>query len=96
MELKNLDLSLLYRILSRVGEFREEHPSLLQTADLLDLVPEVVRERSENSRHSSVSNAMSATCKNEGICGHRLHGFLVAVSGCFSSPARAKCLCSLS
>jgi hypothetical protein len=47
MELKNLDLSLLYRILSRVGEFREEHPSLLQTVDLLDLVPDVAKEHGE-------------------------------------------------
>jgi hypothetical protein len=47
MDLKNLDVSLLYRILSRVGEFREEHPSLLQTVDILDLVPEVIKQDGE-------------------------------------------------
>ena len=47
MDLKNLDVSLLYRILSRVGEFREEHPSFLQTVDILDLVPEVVKQHGE-------------------------------------------------
>jgi hypothetical protein len=34
-------------IIARVADFRDEVPSLLQTVDLLDLVPEVISEGGE-------------------------------------------------
>jgi hypothetical protein len=44
---KDYDISLLWKIIARVADFRDEVPSLLQTIDLLDLVPEVVSEGGE-------------------------------------------------
>jgi hypothetical protein len=41
------DTKLLLEIMRRVGEFREEYPNLLQTIDLLDLVPEVFQRQGE-------------------------------------------------
>lgn len=44
----DLDPKLLLDIMQRLGEFREEYPKLLQTLDLLDLVPDIVQQRGHN------------------------------------------------
>jgi hypothetical protein len=44
---KDLNVSLLWKVISSVADFRDEFPSLLQTRDLLSLVPDVVSDLGE-------------------------------------------------
>jgi hypothetical protein len=44
----DMDTKLLLKIMQRVGEFREEYPRLLQTLDLVEMVPDVFQQKGHN------------------------------------------------